>query len=102
MILRNENRVRRHIALIAGGSKGIGRAGADALAAAGWHVALLARTDADLRRAVEETRARFGEDSASCVVADATNTAQVESAVVSVENEVGPIDLLVNSVGQNE
>jgi 3-oxoacyl-[acyl-carrier protein] reductase len=72
-------------ALIFGGSKGIGRGIADAMAAEGAAVAIVARTQSTLE--------------ATGVAADLGTWATVESAVNTVRGALGPIDILVNNSG---
>jgi NAD(P)-dependent dehydrogenase (short-subunit alcohol dehydrogenase family) len=93
MSIRFDNK----IALVTGGAMGIGRATAQRLADLGASVAILDRDrEAGNRTARElETkghRAVFLE----CNVADA---AQVESAVESVQKELGGIDVVVSNAG---
>jgi len=85
------------IALVTGAGKGIGRAVALALAHEGVHVGLLARTDSDLQELAAEI-AKLGVKSFS-VVADVADRAAVEAAVAQVQQELGPIDILLNNAG---
>ena len=85
------------IALVTGAGKGIGRAVALALAHEGVHVGLLARTDSDLQELAAEI-AKLGVKSFS-VVADVADRAAVETAVAQVQQELGPIDILLNNAG---
>ncbi|MDH4045707.1 MAG: 3-oxoacyl-[acyl-carrier-protein] reductase [Gemmatimonadota bacterium] len=82
------------IALVTGGSRGIGRAIADALHAAGAGVAIL---DRDAERAPITAR-EIGDD-VCAMIADVTNPDQVASALATVEETCGPIDILVNNAG---
>jgi 3-oxoacyl-[acyl-carrier protein] reductase len=84
-------------ALIFGGSKGIGRGIADAMAAEGAAVAIVARTQSTLDASVAEIKARGGK--ATGVAADLGTWATVESAVNTVRGALGPIDILVNNSG---
>jgi 3-oxoacyl-[acyl-carrier protein] reductase len=84
-------------ALVFGGSKGIGRGIAEALAAEGVAVAIVARTQATIDTAVSEMTARGGR--AIGIAADLANWASIESAVKSARNQLGPIDILVNNSG---
>ena len=85
------------IALVTGAGKGIGRAVALALAHEGVHVGLLARTESDLQELAAEI-AKLGVKSFS-VVADVADRAAVEAAVAQVQQELGPIDILLNNAG---
>ncbi|HSC04284.1 MAG TPA: SDR family oxidoreductase [Solirubrobacteraceae bacterium] len=78
------------VALVTGGAGGIGRAIVAALAADGHRVA-----SGDI---VEDAVA----DAALAVRLDVTDTGSVESAVGGVEDELGPIEILVNTAGWDE
>ena len=84
-------------ALVTGAGKGIGRAAALALAAEGVHVGLLARTQSNLQTLAAET-SKFGVKTSS-VVADIADRAAVDAAVAQVQQELGPIDVLLNNAG---
>ena len=84
-------------ALVTGGSDGVGRAVALGLGAAGFAVAVLARS----AEMLEETRALLegnGTPSAACV-ADVRDFEAVASAVASIESKLGPISTVVNNAG---
>ncbi len=83
-------------ALITGGSRGIGFAAAEALAAFGAHVTLLARPSADLNAAVE--RLRGDGRSADALELDVNDTAGVRAAVAERE----PYSVLINNAGTNQ
>ncbi|MGO9453214.1 MAG: SDR family oxidoreductase [Candidatus Binataceae bacterium] len=85
-------------ALIFGGSKGIGRGIADALAAEGVDVALVARSKETLDRSVAEINAREG-GRAVGLVADLGDWPSVENAVKSARQQIGSIDILLNNSG---
>jgi NAD(P)-dependent dehydrogenase (short-subunit alcohol dehydrogenase family) len=85
------------VALVTGGSDGVGRAVALGLGAAGFAVAVLARSAETL----EETRALLegnGTPSVACV-ADVRDLDAVASAVASLESRLGPISTVVNNAG---
>lgn len=85
------------IALVTGGSDGVGRAVALGLGAAGFAVAILARS----AEMLEETRALLegnGTPSVACV-ADVRDFEAVASAVASIESKLGPISTVVNNAG---
>lgn len=82
-------------ALITGGSRGIGLAAAEALAAFGAHVTLLARPSADLNAAIERLKADGR--SADALELDVNDTASVRAAIAAR----APYDVLVNNAGTN-
>src|SRR5260370_638305 len=89
--------LRNKTALILGGSKGIGRGIADALAAEGVAVAMLARNQSVLDTAVSEIKSRGGR--AIGFAADLANRPSVERAVEAARKELGAIDILLNNSG---
>lgn len=80
-------------ALVAGASSGIGLACAAALAAAGAHAVLAARSGEKLTEAVAALRAAGG--SAEAMALDVSDVAATEAAIAGA----GPFDVLVNSAG---
>ena len=85
------------VALITGGGRGLGRAFAEALAHAGATVAIVARSEDQLRdvaQAIEQASGR-----ALVFAADVTNRRAIEQVVAEIEQQVGHIDLLVNTAG---
>ena len=89
--------LRGRIALVTGGSSGLGRAAALALADDGADVAVLARGSADLDRTAEQVRARGVR--ASAAVVDLADAGAIERAVDRVRAELGRVDVLVNAAG---
>jgi len=85
-------------ALVTGGSRGIGRAIALELAAAGHRVVVSYRQDAARADAtVEEIRASGGE--AVAIAADVTKAAEVRTLGDRISSEFGGADVLVNNAG---
>ncbi len=84
----------RRRAIVTGASGGIGRAIADALAASGAKVLLVARDEAGLKRAAEEIRAAGGQ--AAWVSADLSQEGSEAAIVEAALSEMGGIDTLVN------
>jgi NAD(P)-dependent dehydrogenase (short-subunit alcohol dehydrogenase family) len=85
------------VALVTGGSRGVGRAVALGLGAAGFAVAILARSASEL----EETQSllkRGGVPSVACV-ADVLDPGAVAHSVAVTENTLGQISTLVNNAG---
>ncbi len=87
------------IAIVTGGSEGIGRAAATAMAEEGAKVAIVARTQSDLNAAAEEIRAETGNNDVMGIAADVTDEAQVQSMVDTVVGTWGGLDILVNNAG---
>jgi 3-oxoacyl-[acyl-carrier protein] reductase len=77
------------VALVTGGNRGIGLACARALADAGHRVAITYRKDEP------------DEPGLLPVCCDLTDAAAVESAFTRVEDELGPVEVLVNAAGAN-
>jgi NAD(P)-dependent dehydrogenase (short-subunit alcohol dehydrogenase family) len=90
--MAEETRLDGQVALVTGGGRGIGRSVALELARAGARVAVSART----AEQVEEVAAEI--DGLALTV-DVSKLSEVEQMVERVENELGPIDLLVCNAG---
>jgi len=86
------------VAIVTGGGRGLGRAFAQALAAAGTSVAVLARTEEQIAETVVRIKESGGQ--AIALPVDVTNHQAVECAVQTAEQQLGPIDLLVNNAGR--
>ena len=86
------------IALVTGGNRGIGRAAALALAGAGARVAINYKTRAADAEAVCAEIGSQGGD-AVAMQADVSIAAQVAEMVRQVENQLGPVGVLVNNAG---
>jgi 3-oxoacyl-[acyl-carrier protein] reductase len=86
------------VALVTGGSRGIGRATALALAGAGHRVALCFRSDADgAAETVAAVQEQGGE--ALAVAADVSDPAALDVAFKEIEAGFGPVQILVNNAG---
>ena len=86
-------------ALVTGGSKGLGRAMANALASAGADVAVTSRTESEAQEAAEEIR-RLGVRTLA-IQADVTDRQAVIDMARRAESEFGMIDILLNNAGIN-
>src|SRR5260370_18760347 len=82
-------------ALVPGGGRGIGLAAASALAQAGAHVTLAARTQAQIEDAAQAIRARG--DKAGALQLDVTDLDAVRRAITAAE----PFDVPVTNAGTN-
>ncbi|MBX9649544.1 MAG: SDR family NAD(P)-dependent oxidoreductase [Xanthobacteraceae bacterium] len=95
--LRGQN-LRGHVALVTGGSRGIGAAIAVALAEAGAAVAVNYRERAeDANAVVSGITAKGGR--AIAVAADVSQSAAVTKMVEQITAALGPVDILVNNAG---
>jgi 3-oxoacyl-[acyl-carrier protein] reductase len=90
--------LRGRAVVVAGGTRGIGRATADLLAAEGSRVAVLARTDADLRDAETELAAGGAADAIG-LQCDLLDTGEVEAAFTFLDERWGELNALVNAAG---
>lgn len=81
------------VALVTGGSRGIGRALVEALAAQGLSVAFTWRSSEPEARELEERLGVRG------YRADVRSTEEVAALAKAVKEELGPVDLLVNNAG---
>jgi NAD(P)-dependent dehydrogenase (short-subunit alcohol dehydrogenase family) len=86
-------------ALITGASKGLGKAMALALSAAGATVALVSRDAAKLGAVQSEIKTAGG--AAEVFVADVSNEGQVDQLEKEVSAKLGKIQILINNAGIN-
>jgi NAD(P)-dependent dehydrogenase (short-subunit alcohol dehydrogenase family) len=88
------------VALVTGGSKGLGKAMARVFAEAGASVLISSRTENELKQAAEEIK----KDTAAKVtwfMADMTNRDQVKKLAEQALSAAGRVDILVNNAGSN-
>jgi len=90
--------LRGKVAVITGGSVGIGLAVAEGLAAEGVHLALCARNEERLREAGERIRQERGVR-VLAIPADVTKAADINAMSQQIEKEFGGADILVNNAG---
>jgi 3-oxoacyl-[acyl-carrier protein] reductase len=86
------------VALVTGSTRGIGRAIAETLAAAGAHVAVTGRDTPRAEAAAAEIAAAHGV-TARGYAADVGEVAQCTALVEQVERDFGQLDILVNNAG---
>jgi NAD(P)-dependent dehydrogenase (short-subunit alcohol dehydrogenase family) len=85
------------VAIVTGGGRGIGRAIAQTLAAAGAAVTVAARSEDEI---AEAAAAIVGAgEQALAIRADVTDRCAVERLVAETERWLGPVDLLINNAG---
>ena len=89
------------VALVTGGSRGIGFAIARALVADGAQVAITGRTTADLSVARQklESVGKGGQDLVETVTADVRRYADAERAISATVARFGGLDILINNAG---
>jgi NAD(P)-dependent dehydrogenase (short-subunit alcohol dehydrogenase family) len=87
------------VAVITGGSRGLGEAMAKALSEAGAHIALVARNRRQLDRVRDEITERGG--TAAVFTADVTSEADVANIADSVHKRFGAPQILINNAGTN-
>ncbi|MFB6118438.1 SDR family NAD(P)-dependent oxidoreductase [Halosegnis sp.] len=86
-------------AVVTGGSRGIGRAIAHGLAAAGADVAPLARSRDDVAAVADEVRERGA--ASTVTTCDVSDEDDVRAAFAEVRQALGPLDIVVNNAGVN-
>lgn len=89
--------IKGKVALVTGGSRGLGRESALALAREGANVAICGRTRDTLDKTVDEIKASGG--AAAGFVADVSEIADIEPLHRQVSDTLGPVDILVNNAG---
>ena len=92
-------RLEGQTAIVTGASSGFGKAIAEALAAEGASVALVARRAALLAEVAEGIREQGG--TALACPADVAVEAEVLASVARAREALGPVDVLVNNAGTN-
>jgi gluconate 5-dehydrogenase len=90
--------VEGRIAVVTGSSRGIGLALATGLAEAGAVVVLNGRETAALERSRDEITGSTG-GVVHIRAFDATDSAQVAAAAEQIEDDIGPVDIVVNNTG---
>lgn len=87
------------VTVVTGAGRGLGKAMASALAEAGSHVVLVARTLEEIERTAKELTGMGHK--ALAVKTDVTNRKDVSKMVEQIRKACGKIDVLVNNAGQN-
>ena len=86
------------VAVITGGSDGIGRAAAERLSAEGAKVAIASRTQADLDQAAAEISAATGNEVIG-IATDVRDESACQALIEKVVSKWGRLDILVNNAG---
>jgi 3-oxoacyl-[acyl-carrier protein] reductase len=86
------------VAIVTGGSEGLGRACSERFASEGARVAICARRTDPLERAAKEIRASTGAEILA-MPADVTRADAVEAFVAATVERFGGVDILVNNAG---
>src|SRR5688572_29559803 len=97
-MMTNASELKGKVALVTGGSRGIGAAIVLALAGAGADVALTFRDNAAMADEMVAKAAAFG-GRAVAIKADSGDAEAVRAAVDRVAAEFGHLDILVNNAG---
>ena len=95
----SEKKLQDLVAVISGASKGLGKSMAEALAAEGVKIALVARNAELLDSVAAEIRDAGG--AAETFVCDVTDQAAVNELTLSVVEKFGKVDILINNAGMN-
>ena len=88
------------VALITGGSKGLGKSMAAGLAAHGASVAICSRTESEAQAAAEELASEHGVKTLG-VHCDVTDQDEVSATIDRINADLGTINVLVNNAGIN-
>jgi NAD(P)-dependent dehydrogenase (short-subunit alcohol dehydrogenase family) len=99
MATQKSTKLSGRIALITGGSRGLGRAMARSLSAAGATIALVARDKEKLNSVKAEVEAAGGK--AAVYVADVVSEESVNSLQRKIAEELGTVQILINNAGMN-
>lgn len=91
--------LKEKVVFVAGGSRGIGRAIAEAFAREGARVALAARSAGPLEEAKEALSALTGPDRVATSLGDMTRTDDIRRALETAEDRLGPLHCVVANVG---
>ena len=88
------------VAIVTGGSKGLGKSIAAGLASAGANVVLTSRNQSEVDEAASEIASDHGQQAIG-IEANVCETDQMQGVVETTVNQFGQIDILVNNAGIN-
>lgn len=95
-------RLKNKVAVITGGSRGIGYATAEAFAREGATVIITASTPANAEKAVQQLQAAYPNTVFDGISPDLTKLESVKSAFEKIIQRFGGVDILVNNAGVSE
>lgn len=95
-------RLQGKVAIITGGSRGIGRAVAEAFLREGASVAVTASNEANAAKAEEGLRQSFPDSGVMGISPDLGNLEDVRAAFAQVLERFGRVDILVNNAGVSD
>ena len=87
------------VAVVTGGTRGIGRAVVEKYLENGAKVVLWGSREETVKKALAELKSKNGDWDVSGMYPDLTNASEVETAIQSVKEQYGKIDILVNNAG---
>ena len=95
------SRLRGRVGVVSGAGRGLGAAVAEALAGEGMSLLLLARTGSQVRAVGERLAEEHGVQVLPAAI-DVADPAAVDRVVLHAEQQLGPVDLLVNAAARIE
>lgn len=95
-------RLKDKVAIVTGGSRGIGYATVDAFLREGAKVILCASRQETADKAVASLKEKYPESTVEGIWPDLSNAAEVKEAFDAIGNKYGSIDILVNNAGISE
>ena len=95
-------RLNNKIAIVTGGSRGIGYATVERFLQEGATVILTASSEASAQKAVDRLREKYPEAKVSGISPDLTSFESVRSSLYNIVKQYGAIDILVNNAGVSE
>ena len=88
------------VAIVTGGSKGLGEAMAEGLASAGANVVLSSRNQAEVESVATRIQNEYGVKALG-IQADVTSSEEVQALIDQTVEQFGKIDILINNAGIN-
>ena len=95
-------RLKNKIAIVTGGSRGIGYATVERFLQEGATVVLTASSEATAQKAVERLKEKYPEAKVTGISPDLTDLESVRASFINIVEEYGVIDVLVNNAGVSE